>query len=172
MQVVLDNYVPNTLWDLQTVTNKTAAPVDRFQYYYTDYTIDQTIYEFTLKRRPLYFMMNSIFPCLVLNVITVLSFALPFIPQISLSKKFSCFNIQIILIYLNNRFIQSHDHFFDIQHFFVKHIEFDTNAIRVSTSSHCLLSSLDRVRAFAWIGNETLGETLDDPKFSSQSFKV
>ncbi len=87
-QIVTDNYVENTLWDLQNVSNSSASPVDRFQYYYQGYAIDQTIYEITLKRRPLYFMINSIFPCLVLNIITILSFALPFVPQMSLGFYF------------------------------------------------------------------------------------
>jgi hypothetical protein len=85
-EVVTTNYVPNTLWDLKSINSSSAKPIDRFQYYYPDYNIDQTVYTITLKRRPLYFMMNSIFPCLILNIITLLSFALPFIQQMALGQ--------------------------------------------------------------------------------------
>jgi hypothetical protein len=83
-EIVTANYVPNSLWDLKAINNYSATPIDRFQYYYPTYAIDQTIYEIVVKRRPLYFMMNSIFPCLVLNIITLLAFALPFANQMAL----------------------------------------------------------------------------------------
>ncbi|CAF1021262.1 unnamed protein product [Rotaria sp. Silwood1] len=39
-----------------------------------------------LERKPLFFMMNGIFACLILNFVTLLSYALPFAPQIGLCK--------------------------------------------------------------------------------------
>jgi hypothetical protein len=74
-------------------------PPGRFKYYYEDYSIEENIIELVIKRRPLYFMVNAIFPCLILNLITVLSFALPYIPQITLSMTtfltFSVYSLRI-----------------------------------------------------------------------------
>jgi hypothetical protein len=80
------NYVENTIWTLVSIRNSSAVPRDRFQYFQDAelYGIKVTTYNVTVQRRPLYFMMNSIFPSLVLNLITVLSFALPFASQIAL----------------------------------------------------------------------------------------
>ncbi len=72
-----------------SVINYTNSPKDRFYFYYPDYLIQEVIFQVELKRRPLYFMINLIFPCLVLNVITILSFYVPFIPQMSMCM--SCF---------------------------------------------------------------------------------
>lgn len=48
-----------------------------------------------LKRKPLYFMMNGIFACLVLNCVTLLSYALPFGSQVGLCKIFFAFELKI-----------------------------------------------------------------------------
>jgi hypothetical protein len=66
--IVTENYVSNTVWDLLEVKNYTLAPKDRFQYYYSDYVINQTVVELTLRRKPLYFMINSIFPCKAIKI--------------------------------------------------------------------------------------------------------
>ena len=44
-----------------------------------------------LQRKPLYFMINGVFACLVLNCVTLLAYALPFGSQIGLCKQISLF---------------------------------------------------------------------------------
>jgi hypothetical protein len=87
-ETVLANYIPNTIWTLVEVNTTVTLPFARFQYYFPSYTSYVASYNIKLKRRPLYFMMSSVFPSLVLNLITVLSFALPFASQIALGKHF------------------------------------------------------------------------------------
>ncbi len=125
-EVVTKNYVPNTLWDLKNITNTWSLPYDRFQDFYEQYQMYVLKYEITLKRRPLYFIMNSIFPSLVLNLITVLSFALPFASQIALGK----FIVLLTETWLNHtakiQFIHSfqrHDNFSDLFDLLYQHVE-------------------------------------------------
>jgi hypothetical protein len=80
-------YLNNSIWELVSITNSTSNPEDRYEFMNENYSIDVTVYYFTLRRRPLYFMIVSVLPALILNVICILSFALPFASQMALGKK-------------------------------------------------------------------------------------
>ena len=90
----IDHYVPNALWDLVDFNVQSINTTDRYIFFYDNDEQNQTIlqnvdtsFSVVLKRKPLYFMMNSIFPTLILNCITIFSYALPFSIQISLCNK-------------------------------------------------------------------------------------
>ena len=59
-----------------------------------------TYFTAIIKRNPLYYMINSVYPYLILNVITLLTFFLPFALQASLSKILIL--IKIIFIFIKH----------------------------------------------------------------------
>jgi hypothetical protein len=72
------------VWDLTNVSSNWAMKDTKFsqiQGYYMD-----TVYiHLILTREPMNFLINSIFPCLVLNVLTLLMFGLPQASQMNIS---------------------------------------------------------------------------------------
>lgn len=80
----MSDYDVNPLWDLFDTDILITRSQDRVPFEETYNTIISI--QLSLRRKPLYFIMNGIFACLILNCITLLSFALPFILQISLCK--------------------------------------------------------------------------------------
>ena len=80
----LSEYSEHPVWQLNTVNMVVFHAEDRSPY---EYTYNDVIsIQLYLQRKPLYFIMNGIFACLVLNCVTLLSFILPFATQISLCK--------------------------------------------------------------------------------------
>ena len=83
------SYINHPIWNLNTINVTSINSDERLGTFLTDekdtFSEDISI-QFVLKRRPLYFMINNIFPCLVLNCVTLLAFTLPFGSQIGLSK--------------------------------------------------------------------------------------
>lgn len=82
----IDNvsFVINTVWDLIDIKLNVSNNTDRYPN--EPYPIEELTFIFTLKRWPLYYMITGIFPCFVLNLVTFLSFKLPYILQINLCK--------------------------------------------------------------------------------------
>ena len=78
-------YNEHPLWKLDRTDMIVIEASDRtpFEYTYNNVICIQLF----LQRKSLFFMMNGIFACLVLNCVTLLSYALPFVIQINLSKK-------------------------------------------------------------------------------------
>ena len=84
--VVIDinDYNEHPLWKLDRTDMIVIEASDRtpFEYTYNNVICIQLF----LQRKSLFFMMNGIFACLILNCVTLLSYALPFVIQINLSK--------------------------------------------------------------------------------------
>jgi hypothetical protein len=78
-------YPENPIWELVNVEIKEIESKDRYGYLFSDQTSIETHFQFYLKRKPLYFMINAIFPCLILNVLTLLGFGLPVAQQFAIS---------------------------------------------------------------------------------------
>ena len=66
----------SSIWDVNNITLSTIKGDNGF-------SIDL---KFFIKRKPLYYMINSVFPCLILSFITLLGFYIPFSNQIALGK--------------------------------------------------------------------------------------
>lgn len=81
----LNNYIPNAVWDLVDVKYEWLLSDERF-IEFGEYNTEDLTFNLILKRRPLYFMINGIYPCLVLNIVTLFAFHIPFSSQVSLSK--------------------------------------------------------------------------------------
>ena len=89
----IDNssYIDHPVWVLDKIDREFILSTERFMLAEDEGLIfsEDISIQFLLRRRPLYFMINNIFPCLVLNCVTLLAFTLPFGSQIGLSKMFS-----------------------------------------------------------------------------------
>ena len=90
-------YIPHSLWKLDDKSVIDINSTDR--YLDSDVYTEDVIFSFKLKRLPLYFMMNNIFPSLILNCVTLLAYSLPFATQIGLSMTtfmtFSVYSVRI-----------------------------------------------------------------------------
>ena len=82
-------YIEHALWELEKTNIVVIQAGDRafFESTYND-VISLQLY---LARKPLFFMMNGIFACLILNCVTLISYLLPYATQISLSEFFFFF---------------------------------------------------------------------------------
>ena len=65
----------STIWDVTDISLNTS---------FSDSDGYSVELKFLIKRKPLYYMINSVFPCLVLSFITLLSFYIPFTNQMTL----------------------------------------------------------------------------------------
>ncbi|CAF4090954.1 unnamed protein product [Rotaria magnacalcarata] len=80
-------YSEHPLWALNGTDLATFSAADRSPF--EDTSNDVLAIQLYLERKPLYFIMNGIFACLVLNCVTLLAYTLPFGSQIGLCM--TCF---------------------------------------------------------------------------------
>jgi hypothetical protein len=76
-------YVENQVWTLIDQTTRIIQNTTRFSSIFLSDEID---FSLTIKRGPLSFMLNNVFPCLILNAISLITFFFPFAIQASLSN--------------------------------------------------------------------------------------
>jgi hypothetical protein len=76
------DYIKNPLWKLKTVDSiiQNSTRVSK------EYIIEEVSFLATIERQPLYYMINNVYPCLILNMVTLVTYFLPFTLQASLSK--------------------------------------------------------------------------------------
>ena len=67
----------HSVWDLLNISYSTDDDYSKCGYNVM----------FNLQRKSVYIMLNSVVPCLILNIILIIAFFLPFTNQIALSKK-------------------------------------------------------------------------------------
>ena len=85
-----EEYLPNQNWELVNLTISTEATGTRDHQQLSDDSANkETMNEdllliMIIKRKPLYYMINNIYPSLVLNIVALVSFALPFASQVTL----------------------------------------------------------------------------------------
>lgn len=80
----LIEYIKNPIWKLLMIDCSIIQTNTRIQPN-LNYKQNEIKYSMTLKRLPLYYMINNIYPSLILNIVVLLSFALPFVLQVTLS---------------------------------------------------------------------------------------
>jgi hypothetical protein len=78
----IDEYHEHALWKLEKTNIIVIEAEDRAPFEYTENAVISI--QLYLQRKPLFFMLNGIFACFILNSVTLLSFVLPFASQISL----------------------------------------------------------------------------------------
>ncbi|CAF3327488.1 unnamed protein product [Rotaria sp. Silwood2] len=81
----ISKYSEHPLWKLYKTDLDVLQAEDTIPFEDTYNTIISI--QLYLQRKPLFFMFNGIFACLILNCVTLLSFALPFGSQIGLCKQ-------------------------------------------------------------------------------------
>ena len=89
----IDSYITNKDWSLISLNFSSIVTKERYTFYNDPengfvYKNDDILFTVTLKRISLYFMVNDIFPTLILNLITLLAYAIPYPQQLLLSKLF------------------------------------------------------------------------------------
>ncbi|CAF1336558.1 unnamed protein product [Adineta steineri] len=84
----ISSYTEHPLWELNGTDMTVDETADRTPFDDDDYDDVITI-QLYIQRKPLYFILNGIFACWVLNSVTLLSYTLPFGTQIGLCM--TCF---------------------------------------------------------------------------------
>lgn len=79
-------YVENAVWQLDDTESFSKPEKDRFSYQDPSCVNDVVYFNFNIRRRPLYYMINLIFPSFFLTLLTIACFALPAPSQFALSK--------------------------------------------------------------------------------------
>ena len=77
------NFMANSVWDL--IGNKLYI-VNTSSRFFGYFSSSDFVFELTVKRKPLYYMINNVYPCLILNLVTLITYFLPFILQANLSN--------------------------------------------------------------------------------------
>ena len=76
------DYNQNFMWDIwyteASIRTVTTRFIDSSQ-------SNDAKFKFCLKREPLYYMINNVYPCLILNMVTLVTYFFPFNLQTSLS---------------------------------------------------------------------------------------
>ncbi len=80
----MSDYTNNTIWTLVSSDVLSQQSSDRVPF--EDAQNTEIILKINLQRKPLYYMMNTVFPCFILNIVTVLTFFMPIGNAIGLGK--------------------------------------------------------------------------------------
>ena len=79
----LKDYTPNPVWQLSNNTKIYSAIYDTDVVHNVNY--GSVVFELQLSRKPLFYVINSIFPCVILNVVTFVAFSFPYAQQLTIS---------------------------------------------------------------------------------------
>lgn len=75
-------FVENSVWSfinqIVFVTNTSRLNAQ--------YLSSDIYFQGTIKRKPMYYLLNNVYPCLILNIITLFTFKFPFPIQATISK--------------------------------------------------------------------------------------
>ena len=74
------DYIENAVWYLQSVSSDEKETSKRLS------NSTDISFKIKIKRRPTNYMFNNLYPCFVLNVVTLLTFWIPFAPAFAASK--------------------------------------------------------------------------------------
>ena len=93
----LTDFTVNSIWKLASTNLLDKVGGDRVDF--EDSSNSEISFVLHLERKPLYYMMNSVFPCLILNMVTLLTFFMPFGNQVGLCMTgfmtFSVYSLRI-----------------------------------------------------------------------------
>lgn len=86
-EIVTEFYTENPVWYLDTdnILTQDQPARDRFTYRSTDCLMEVSVVSLPITRRPLYYMINLIFPSFILTIVTIVCFALPAATQFGIS---------------------------------------------------------------------------------------
>ena len=76
------DFLPNLVWEL--VENNISLINSTSRFFGSSGYSNDLYFVLKIKRKPLYYMINNVYPCLILNMVTLITFFLPFSLQASL----------------------------------------------------------------------------------------
>jgi hypothetical protein len=94
MNVTTASYTNHSIWRLVSIQSRTKTNNNRFSLINTRFSnnnltklkAEDVTFILSFERIPLYIMINGIFPCLVLNCVILIAFAIPYAQQVALCK--------------------------------------------------------------------------------------
>ena len=78
----ISDYTENHLWHIDEAISYTVRSSSRFKYS----EANDFFFKLSIKRKPLYYITNNVFSCLVMNIMTLFMFFIPFQLQAPLCK--------------------------------------------------------------------------------------
>jgi len=87
-------FTENSIWTLQNSNNfvQNTTRLDK------KYLASDIYFQLTMKRKPMYYIVNNVYPCLILNIITLFTYTFQFQSQITLSKHYQFLIYKLILL--------------------------------------------------------------------------
>ncbi len=79
------DYIENSVWKLKSTDQSIQQSNSRLMRL-PGYFTDDAFFNLTIERRPLYYMINCVYPCLILNGVILAVFFVPFNIQCSLGN--------------------------------------------------------------------------------------
>ena len=76
------DFIENQIWVLSNYSMYTETDTDRNPFEETQNKI--IVIRLDLSRKPLYYMISGVFPCIVLNIVSILAFLFPYAQQVTL----------------------------------------------------------------------------------------
>ena len=76
------DFLPNLVWEL--IENEISLINSTSRFFGSSGYSNDLNFILIIKRKPLYYMINNVYPCLILNMVTLITFFLPFSLQASL----------------------------------------------------------------------------------------
>jgi len=87
-------FVENSIWALESENNfvQNTTRLDK------EYLASDLYFQLTMKRKPMYYIVNNVYPCLILNLITLFTYTFQFQSQVTLSKHYHILIYKLILL--------------------------------------------------------------------------
>jgi len=80
----ISDFTEHSVWEIVEATSFTVKSASRFR----NSEGNDFFFKLSMKRKPLYYIINMVFSCLVLNIMTLFMFFIPFQLQATLCKIF------------------------------------------------------------------------------------
>jgi hypothetical protein len=87
-------FTENSIWTLESENNfvQNTTRLDK------EYLASDLYFQLTMKRKPMYYIVNNVYPCLILNLITLFTYTFQFQSQVTLSKYYHILIYKLILL--------------------------------------------------------------------------
>jgi hypothetical protein len=90
----ISDFTEHSVWEIVEATSFTVKSASRFR----NSEGNDFFFKLSMKRKPLYYIINMVFSCLVLNIMTLFMFFIPFQLQATLCKIFLELKVNLNLI--------------------------------------------------------------------------
>lgn len=80
----LEGYVENQIWKLKNISIKSPKPLSILNT--ESNSRNRILVQIDLARKSLYYIINGVFPCIVLDIVTLMTFLFPYAQQLTISR--------------------------------------------------------------------------------------